>query len=91
MFEVHVHDHGRPLVTRGPAAGCRDFPRHKWTRITTRPLGIARAVALANEQDRHAVVCEWMTSTTVHDNGKAPALPSGWRPEGASPTATQGV
>lgn len=82
-YEVSVHEYGRPMVQRGPMAGCRDFPTHKWTRITPKPLGLVRATALADEQPLHAVVTPWQTAGTVYDNGKAPGLPDGWLKEAA--------
>jgi hypothetical protein len=78
-YEVSTREHGRPIVKRGPAEGLPDWPRSRWTRITPRPLGLKKAIQVASAQDRHAVVCEWMTATKVFDNGKTPALPAGWR------------
>jgi hypothetical protein len=80
MFEVQTHEYGRPIVQHGPAAGLPDFPQHRWTRITPRPIGLERARALADAQDRHAVVCAWMTAGNIYDNGKQPAIPAGWLP-----------
>lgn len=48
-----------------------------WWRITQRPIGLKRAVALADAQDCHAAVCVWQTAEKVHDNGKPPANPEG--------------
>jgi hypothetical protein len=81
LYEVSIHSFGRPIVKRGPAAGCADFPRHQWERITPRPVGLHRATAIADGQAQHAVVCRWMTAGAVYDNGKSPALPAGWLPE----------
>ena len=78
MYEVATREHGRPLVRHGPCEGLRDWPRSKWTRITPRPIGLDRARALADAQDRHAVVCVWQTAEKVHDNGRPPAVPDGW-------------
>lgn len=82
-YEVAIHQHGRKRVQRGPAEGLLDWPRHVWTRITRRPLGLARAKALADEQNTHATVQVWMTSEVVYQNGKPPTVPEGWvAPEG---------
>ncbi len=49
MYEVAVHTYGRKLITRdGPAQGLLEWPQHTWSRITARPLGLARATALAD-------------------------------------------
>lgn len=77
-YEVATHEYGRPIVKHGPCAGLPDWPRHKWTRVTPRPIGLARAKAIADAQDKHAVVCVWQTAGNVYDNGKSPALPVGW-------------
>ena len=83
-YEVAVHGHGRPVCRRdGPCQGLLDWPRHRWTRITPRPVGLKRAKELADAQECHAVVCEWETSEKVHDNGKAPRVPKGWYPANA--------
>ena len=78
MFEVQVHAYGRPIVQHGPAQGLPDFPKHKWVKITSRPIGLERAKELADEQLYHAVVTPWQTAKTVYDNGKPPSLPDGW-------------
>jgi hypothetical protein len=81
MYEVAIHHYGRRLITRdGPAQGLLEWPDHTWGRITTRPIGLARAKALADAQDTHATVQVWMTADVVYDNGKAPAVPAGWYP-----------
>ena len=81
MFEVAIHHYGRRLITRdGPAQGLLEWPAHQWGVITPRPIGIARAKALADAQDTHATVQRWMTADVVYSNGKAPAVPSGWYP-----------
>lgn len=78
-YEVATREYGRPRITReGPCQGLLDWPRSKWTRITPRPVGLARARALAEQQGHHAVVCVWQTAEKVYDNGKPPALPQGW-------------
>lgn len=83
MYEVSVHYHGRRLVRRGPAEGCLNWPAHRWHRITRRPLGLARAKAIADQQAIHATVCPWETALVVHDNGKRPGVPNGWWPPSA--------
>lgn len=81
MYEVAVHDYGMKTVTEGginnPCGGLR-FPKHRWTRITPRPLGLKRAIALADSQSQHATVCVWRCAGVVHDNGKPPGVPEGW-------------
>ncbi len=79
-YEVAIHYHGRQRVTRGPCEGLLDWPKHKWTRITPRPIGIQRAKALADAQEQHATVQVWQTAEKVYDNGKPPAVPDGWFP-----------
>lgn len=81
MYEVAIHGYGRPIVKRGPAEGLPDFPKHTWTRITGRPIGKARAIALADEQECHAIVCVYQKAMKIHDNGRAPYLPDGWVPD----------
>jgi hypothetical protein len=80
-YEVSVHSYGRPMIRRGPMAGCRDFPQHKWQRINARPLGLKKAIALAESQAGRAVVTPWQQAGAVYDNGKEPAVPEGWLPE----------
>lgn len=80
-YEVSVHYYGRPMITRGPMGGCRDFPQHKWVRVNVRPLGLARAIALAKVQPIRAVVAPWETAGSVFDNGKPSGVPEGWAPE----------
>lgn len=85
MFEVSTHAYGRKLITRDcPAQGLLEWPQNKWTRITSRPIGLARAKALADAQEHHATVQVWMTAEVVYDNGKAPAIPQGWYPATAN-------
>ena len=85
MYEVAIHSYGRRLITRdGPCQGLLEWPQHNWSRITSRPIGLARAKALADSQNQHAVVCVWMTAEKVHDNGKAPSVPDGWWPATAN-------
>jgi len=79
-YEVHSHDYGRPLIHHGPAQGCHDMPRHKWTRVNARALGLKAAVAMADRCPHHAVVVVWQTNQQVHDNGKAPRVPPHWLP-----------
>jgi len=84
MYEVAIHHHGRRLITRdGPCQGLLEFPQHTWARITPRPIGLARALALADAQDTHATVQIWMTADKAYDNGKKPLVPEGWWPAGA--------
>lgn len=79
MYEVATHHYGRKLITRdGPAQGLLEWPKSVWSRITPRPVGLARAKALADAQDTHATVQYWMTAEVVHDNGKSPRVPAGW-------------
>lgn len=85
MHEVAIHHYGRRLITRdGPAQGLLEWPQHQWSRITPRPLGFARAKALADAQPMHAVVCLWSCADKVYDNGKPPAIPDGWWPAEAN-------
>ena len=80
-YQVHVHSYGRKLITRDcPAQGLLEWPQHVWGTISTRPMGLAAAVALSDAQSQHAVVTLWMDSEKVHDNGKPPAVPAGWYP-----------
>lgn len=84
MYEVAVHSYGRRLITRdGPCQGLLEWPQHQWARITPRPIGLARARALADKQGQHAVVCVWMSADKVYDNGKHPSIPDGWWPASA--------
>jgi hypothetical protein len=46
------------------------WPGFRWERITPRPIGLNRAVALADSQPTHAVVCAWRSADKAHDNGK---------------------
>ena len=80
MYEVAIHGYGRKRVRRGPCEGLMNWPEHCWTRITRRPIGLARAKALADAQECRAVVTPWMKSGNVYDNGKEPYLPEGWEP-----------
>lgn len=81
MYEVAIHHYGRRRITRdGPAQGLLEWPDHQWGRITPRPVGLARAKALADAQPTHATVQPWMTADVVYDNGKAPLVPEGWYP-----------
>lgn len=81
MYEVSIHHHGRKMITSDcPAQGLLEWPQHKWVRITARPIGLARAKALADAQDTHATVQPWMTAEVVYSNGKAPLVPTGWYP-----------
>lgn len=79
-YEVHEHAFGRPPITSGPMAGCFAFATHRWVRISRKPLAFAPARKLADAQTHHAVVAIADTNTKVHDNGKAPRLPEGWKP-----------
>lgn len=80
LYEVSIHAHGRRMVRRGPAEGLLNWPEHKWTCITPRPIGLRRATELADQQGAHAVVCVWGTSEKVYDNGRRPYVPEGWWP-----------
>ncbi len=60
-------------------------PKHHWTTLTRRPLGLDRAQELASLQDTHATVQIWRSSDVVFDNGK-PARP--WTPAVAAPAST---
>lgn len=83
-YEVHIHFYGRRLITRdGPCQGLLEFPQHKWTRISTRPTGLAKAIALCEAQNQHSVVCLWGSAEKAHDNGKKPAIPIDWWPADA--------
>lgn len=84
MYGVYVRDYGRPIVRRGPAEGLPDWPRSRWTRITPRPVGLARARALADAQEFHAAVNVWETSEKVYDNDKPPRVPPDWIPAEAN-------
>ena len=80
-YQVHVHGYGRRLITRdGPCQGLLEWPQHVWGVISTRPMGLKAAIALADEQQQHAVVTLWMDAEKVHDNGKATEIPAGWYP-----------
>ena len=80
-YEVAIHEYGRKRITRDcPAQGLLEWPTHRWTRITPRPLGIDRAKELASEQAIHAVVSPWQEAGPVFDNGKRPGVPAGWNP-----------
>ncbi len=92
MYEVAIHSYGRRLITRdGPCQGLLEWPAHHWTRITLRPLGLKRAIALADAQPQHATVQPWMTAEKVHDNGKPPAVPEGWYPADAQMATSLGT
>jgi len=83
-YEVAIHGYGRKLCRRdGPAQGLLDWPAHTWGTISTRPMGLKAAMALADAQTQHAVVTLWMSAEQVYDNGKAPAVPEGWWPPDA--------
>jgi hypothetical protein len=85
MYEVATHYYGRRLITRdGPCQGLLEWPEHKWERITARPLGLKRAIALADAQPTHATVQAWMTADVVHSNGRTPMIPIGWYPPDAT-------
>lgn len=89
MYEVAIHHYGRRLITRdGPCQGLLEWPQHQWSRITVRPIGLARAKALADSQTTHATVQPWMTADVVYDNGKHPLVPVGWYPADAEIAAT---
>lgn len=52
MYEVATHDHCGRMVGGGMNNPCEGLlsVKHKWKRITPRPIGKARAVALADAQ-----------------------------------------
>ena len=77
-YEVHINGYGRPIIKAGPMAGCGGFEQGEWKKITSRPIGIKRAKAIADEQSCRAVVTEWESSGVVYDNGKDPYVPEGW-------------
>ena len=80
-YEVAIHEYGRKRITSDcPAQGLLEWPKHRWTRITKRPLGLESAKKLADAQAIHAVVCVWSSAETVHSNAKAPGIPTGWEP-----------
>jgi len=83
LYEVAIRYYGRKLITRGPSQGLLEWPQSKWTRITSRPIGLARAKALADAQVTHATVQLWGTADKAYDNGKAPLVPTGWYPPNA--------
>lgn len=82
LYEVAVHSHGKRMVGGGCNNPCEGLleERHEWVRITPRPIGLARAIALADSLPHHAVVCIWGSAEKAHDNGKPPRLPPGWWP-----------
>lgn len=80
-YQVTTHWYGRPIVKRGPMAGCANFATHEHRLVHPRPVGLARAKALADAQTVRAVVVPWMESGPVYDNGKQPGTPDGWIPE----------
>ena len=81
MYEVAIHHYGRKRITRdGPCQGLLEWPNHVWGTITPRPIGLARAKALADAQDTHATVQVWQTADKVYDNGKPALVPEGWYP-----------
>ena len=81
MYEVAIHHYGRKLITSDcPAQGLLEWPQHVWGRITPRPIGLARAKALADAQETHATVQFWTSAEKAYDNGKAPLVPAGWHP-----------
>ncbi len=81
MYEVAIHFYGRKRITSDcPAQGLLEWPKHKWTRITTRPIGLEKAKALADSLSTHATVQPWMTADVVYSNGKRPLVPEGWYP-----------
>ena len=52
MYEVATHKYGRKRITSDcPAQGLLEYPQHCWTRVTDRPIGIARAKTLADAQE----------------------------------------
>jgi len=86
MYQVSTHEHGSKRITRDcPAQGLLEWPQHIWTTITPRPVGLAKAKALAEAAPHHAVVNVWKTAEKVYDNGKPPAIPQGWHAPEAAP------
>ncbi len=89
-YEVAIHGYGRRLCRRGgPCEGLLNWPEHTWGTISTRPMGLKAAIALADAQPQHAVVTVWMSAEKVHDNGKPPAVPDGWYPAEAQMAGTR--
>jgi hypothetical protein len=87
MYAVATRHYGRKLITSGginnPMGGLLDYPKSVWTQITKRPIGLERAIALANAQDTYATVQPWGMGETTYYNGKAPLVPAGWYPSNA--------
>lgn len=93
-YEVATHDHCGRMVGGGMNNPCEGLlnVRHAWTRITPRPIGLARAKALADAQPFHAVVCVWRTAEKIHDNGKPARVPAGaWQPSSRSALEPQAI
>jgi len=44
------------------------WPGYRWVRITNRPVGLQRAIRLADAAKNPAVVATWMTSDTCYRN-----------------------
>ena len=80
-----MESRGKVMVGGGVNNPCEGLLVRKvvWHKITRRPLGLARAKRLADEQPHHAVVCEWGSARVFYDNGKPARLPEGWWPEDA--------
>ena len=79
MYEVHTRQSGRKMISNGgPCDGLLERTKHKWTKITRRPIGLKRAIALADAQPTKAVVLVWDSSEKVHDNNKPATVPDGW-------------
>lgn len=94
MYEVAVHDHCGRMIDGGinnPLQGLLSV-KHTWARITPRPVGKARAVAMAERQPFHAVVCVWRTADKVYDNGKPARVPEGtWQPGARSAMESKAI
>jgi hypothetical protein len=79
MYEVSAGYYGRKLITRdGPCQGLLEWPQYVWRRLTSRPIGLARAKALADAQSTRATVNPWMSAEVAYTNGKPFAVPEGW-------------
>jgi len=79
MFYLYQHEYGRKVITRGPCAGLLEWPQHRWT-WTQGFRRKADAIAAADTHPIHARVCVGHTAEYIHDNGKIPGVPDGWRP-----------
>ena len=76
-YSVTVHGYGRPMITRGPMAGCRGFAAHHH-RSVGEFARKADAIACAQEQSPCAVVYDNTLYRRVFWNGKESEIPQGW-------------